>query len=189
MSFSVTGPLGPHIQHMGAARGSARHAVTKHRIVAKPSLNCPSFDPAPPNQRPPRYHPPVPLQTRRALAPRPRPRPRRPRPCPSPRASSPQKSHVIWVPSLFLGPEKTLQFQRSNSNHEITARELRATFLSKDKRGSMRATDAGPGPRGLAPASSLPPGLVPQKSHVIWVPSLFLGPEKTLQFQRSQFKS
>ena len=37
MSFSVTGPLGPHIQHMGAARGSARHAVTKHRIVAKPS--------------------------------------------------------------------------------------------------------------------------------------------------------
>ena len=69
MSFSVTGPLGPHIQHMGAARGSARHAVTKHRIVAKPSLNCPSFDPAPPNQRPPRYYPPVPLQTRRTLAP------------------------------------------------------------------------------------------------------------------------
>ena len=63
------------------------------------------------------------------------------------------------------------------------------TFLGKDERAAMRATDAGPGPRGLAPASSLPPGLVPQKSHVIWVPSLFLGPEKTLQFQRSQFKS
>ena len=42
MSFSVTGPFGPHNQHMGAARGRARHAVTKHRIVAKPSLNCPS---------------------------------------------------------------------------------------------------------------------------------------------------
>ena len=38
MSFSVTGPFGPHNQHMGAPRGRARHAVTKLRIVAKPAL-------------------------------------------------------------------------------------------------------------------------------------------------------
>ena len=38
MSFSVTGPFGPHNQHMGALYRCARHAVTKLRIVVKPSL-------------------------------------------------------------------------------------------------------------------------------------------------------
>ena len=33
-----------------------------------------------------------------------------------------------------------------------------------------------------------PTRLTNQKSHVIWVPSLFLGPKKTLQFQRCDFK-
>ena len=49
MSFSVTGPFGPHNQHMGAPRGRARHAVTKLRIVAKPSLIGPHAGSASPN--------------------------------------------------------------------------------------------------------------------------------------------
>ena len=49
MSFSVTGPFGPHNQHMGAPRGRARHAVTKLRIVVKPSLIGPHVGSASPN--------------------------------------------------------------------------------------------------------------------------------------------
>ena len=99
MSFSVTGPFGPHNQHMGAPHGRARHAVTKLRIVVKPSLIGPHAGSASPN-----------AEARDALA------PASPRP-PGPSDAEPrplQKSHVIWVPSLFLGSEKTLQFQRSD---------------------------------------------------------------------------
>ena len=49
MSFSVTGPFGPHNQHMGALYRRARHAVTKLRIVVKPSLIGPYVGPASPN--------------------------------------------------------------------------------------------------------------------------------------------
>ena len=93
MSFSVTGPFGPHNQHMGAPRGRARHAVTKLRIVVKPSLIGPHVGSASPNAG--ARDAPAKVPAMRSLAP-------------------PQKSHVIWVPSLFLVPQKTLQFQRSD---------------------------------------------------------------------------
>ena len=41
MCISVTGPHGPQHQHMRATLASARNAVTKIRIVAKPSPNSP----------------------------------------------------------------------------------------------------------------------------------------------------
>ena len=95
MSFSVTGPFGPHNQHMGAPHGRARHAVTKLRIVAKPSLIGPHAGSASPNAEADARDAPAPASSPPGLAPL-------------------QKSHVIWVPSLFLGYEKTLQFQRSD---------------------------------------------------------------------------
>ena len=71
MSFSVTGPFGPHNQHMGAPRGRARHAVTKLRIVAKPSLIGPHVGSASPNaEADARAHDPS------LVAPRPRPSPK-----------------------------------------------------------------------------------------------------------------
>ena len=49
MGFSVTGPFGPHNQHMWALYRRARHAVTKLRIVVKPSLIGPQVGSASPN--------------------------------------------------------------------------------------------------------------------------------------------
>ena len=111
MSFSVTGPFGPHNQHMGAPHGRARHAVTKLRIVVKPSPIGPYVGSTSPN-----------AGARDAPAPA-SPRPPGPSDAESrPASTQPpasdlaplQKSHVIWVPSLFLGLKKTLQFQRSD---------------------------------------------------------------------------